>query len=276
MIFQLLFQQINSGCAFKHSHQKPAVRGREKVHVFSQRHEEITAQLKSPPIGCFHGPDMERLFPVHFHSSSVLSPPPPFLPSDSFTPSTVYSTLSSFVLIASLAHPCGRAFEGSVSNTSKGFLAGAACFSFFVYARVCFYSTIQVPSYLASLICGACYWERTVSCYLFVGSYSPEEVIISLSTIQGSECTNPSAQYPLCILMVPAYAQEAVAVSLLVMPVGCFQSSPLPASHAHVSISLSVVCSHAVVANFCLCLFLLALFPRREHVAETQRRSERG
>lgn len=126
-----------------------------------------------------------------------------------------------------------------------------------------------VSSY-TTLTYRARYSERALSCYLFVGSYSPEELFPSLhNTRVKSQC----AQHPVCVLMVPAYARDAA--SSLVMPVGCFQSSPLPASHAHVSISLSVVCSHAVVPNFCLCLFLLGLFPRCEHTYPRQRGARR-
>lgn len=217
---------------------------------------------------------------MYFHSSPLLSSSlhpsfPLTLPLHLLYTPVLYTP----PLFSSLAHPCGCAFEGSISNTSKGFLAVAACFSLFVYICTCmrYRSTIHVPSYLPSLICGACYSERTLSCYLFVGSYSPEEAIIPLSTIQGSECTNPSAQCPLCILMVPAYAQEAVAVSSLIMPVGCFQSFPLPASHA-----LCVYISSCHLLSCCrsqsLSLFVPASFvpPMRAHASETQKHSERG
>lgn len=91
---------------------------------------------------------------------------------------------------------------------------------------------------------------------------------LSLCAMQGvrthkSQC----APCPVCLLMVPAYARDAAAASsLVIMPVGCFRCLPLPASHAHVSISLSVVCSHAVVPNSCLCLLPPASFPRCQHM----------
>lgn len=72
--------------------------------------------------------------------------------------------------------------------------------------------------------------------------------------------------------MVPAYAKGGVVLSSLVMPVGYFQFSSLPASHA--PISLPVICSHAVVPNFffvCSCYSFVPLV--RERVAETERHS---
>lgn len=69
----------------------------------------------SPPLSSSLHPSFPLTLPLHLLYTPVLYTPP---------------------LFSSLAHPCGCAFEGSISNTSKGFLAVAACFSLFVYMHI--------------------------------------------------------------------------------------------------------------------------------------------
>ncbi len=107
-----------------------------------------------------------------------------------------HAALFSFVLAASLAHPCGRAFEGSISDTSKGFLALAACFSCSLYACVfllynlCIF--ILVRPYVWSLLFKANIFLLSV-CWK---RFPRRRQSIHFSTIQGSRCTNPKCTVP--------------------------------------------------------------------------------
>ena len=124
--------------------------------------------------------------------------------------------------------------------------------------------------YLPALIYGACY----SLCYLFVGSYSPEDKIHpSLSNTGVRTRRSQRARHPVQVLVVPAYAQGAVAVSSLVMPVGCFSVFPLCLRLMLVCIYLWLsFCPHAVVPDFCLCLLPASLVPPvRTHVLGTER-----
>lgn len=213
---------------------------------------------KAPPIGCFQGPDMERC--ASFWSS--------LHPSASFAPSALRSLLlCSCCISGSPPWPC---LWGQRIKYIKGTSRGSCHFEIpFIRTRVYFCNfccTIHV-----CLIYGACYPEQTFSC-VFVRSYSPEDVKHpSLSTKPGSERTNPSMR------SIPTVSFKGSSIrsgcwGSVVMPVGC---SSLPLRLLLVLTCLYLFlscCSHAVVSNFCLCLFFLgALFPRCDHMHPERR-----
>lgn len=168
----------------------------------------------------------------------------------------LYSAFYSFVVAASLAYPYGCAPESSIS---KRFPAVGACFTLCLSAIQAMYLHICSPIY------GACYMsEHSLLIFALKAVFPRGGSHVEYASLFPA-CKGQAAQIPVCIVMVPAYAQDAVlcAVFCLVIPVGCFHTFPTAAlCNAHVSISPSALCSCAIIPNLCLSLFLQAVFPR--------------
>lgn len=108
----------------------------------------------------------------------------------------LYSSLSSFVLAPSLARPCGRAFEGSISNTSKGFLAACSSSSIYAHSVFLLYMPclfIHAHPYICSLL------FRANILLLSVRNHSLRRCSIPHYTIQWSERTAPSVLGTQCV-----------------------------------------------------------------------------
>lgn len=101
------------------------------------------------------------------------------------------------------------------------------------------------------LIYGACYAEGTFS-YVFVRSYSPEDVKHPSLSPQTRNRTHES-QYacPLCLLMVPANAQDARAALLCLLAVRVFLSACFSCSHVCISF-----CHFAHLQSFPISVFV--------------------
>lgn len=148
----------------------------------------------------------------------------PLVFSQSVSPSfrlfrSIHTTFSSFVVAVSLARPCGCAFEGNILKHIKR-TSISACFSFSVDARVLLQSLYlrTWPLYLFKH--RACYSGWTMCsypCFFFLEAVFPLRSWShsSLHNARVRMHKSQSAQYPVCIVMVPAYAQDAVAVCAL-------------------------------------------------------------
>ena len=241
-----------------------------KLRMITKAQEHNAAQVPTPlhphPKGLLSWPRYVEVIPCILSLPLLWSSLPPSLCLlHSIYPPLPSPLFSLHLWLAPVAVPLRAAYQ----THQRDFLAVAGCSSLSVYAHVCVSAVRSMHPYLPALIYGACY----SLCYLLVGSYSPEDKIHrSLSNTGVRTRKSQRAQYPVWILVVPAYAQGAVAVSSLVMPVGCFSVFPLCLRlMLHVSISLAVV-AYAAVPNFCLCLFPPSLVPPvRTHVLGTER-----
>ena len=259
----------------------------EKLLMFSHKDSGIqhsSAQLRSPP-----PPPPQVPFMAHMWSRysllyamfySYLLHPPSVLPFLCLLHS-IYAMHSPPLLLQLLwLNPAAVFLKVSYQTHQKEYIAVAACS---LYMHMCVFLPYNPCTFLFSLPYVQSLFSRVNLLFLFVPwkLYSLEEAILprihfSLHNTRVRACRSQSAQNPENILMVLAYAWDVVALSSLVMPVGCPQSFPPPSSLTLVHVSLSVACSLAVVLHLCLCLFLLALFPGANTCIPRERSTWRG
>lgn len=232
-----------------------------KLHVITKAQEHNAAQVPTPP------PPQRFAFMAQIcrgYSLYTFTPSPLILPPSLLLSPSLHLSSSpfSFVLAASLARPCGRAFEGSISNTSKGFLSGSWLFQpLCICTCVCFCCTIHASLLACPYIWCLLFSLLSVRWKLlprgqdpsFPQQYGGQDAQIPSRSVPSLNSRGPSICSGCCGSVLACYARWLF-----------FSLSPLSASHARVSISLAVVCPHAVVPNFCLCLFPPSLVP--EHM----------
>lgn len=245
----------------------------EMLLMFPQQHEDSWRPPTPTHTGCFHSSGVQRLFPLY----PCLHPP-------SFHRcfhSSICTQRSLALLCCISGSPLWLCLWGQrirhIKRTSSlappASLCRHVCASAIpsIYLHTCppLYTALVIQSEDFLLICS-------------LEAVFPEEAVLqqihaSLHNARVRTYKSQCAQDLVYILMVPAYAQDAVAVESLVLPVGCFQSSSLASlSHIHVCISFCRLLS--CCRSQSLSLFVSASqFPNpvQTHASEGQKLSER-